>query len=543
MEKGTIHLSTANAVGAVLNKKMGVTTGFAPSVWADTINLMGKLPEKTVSGSIAHFEDGADDVPLKACSVTVDPVVIPKSKNLAIFSTDILTQDRTTNGVTFHATSENTVNISGTATGGSAFMTVGYNVGDSRYRFLPSGTYTLHCNLPDNGNATVASVVGYYVGTTERVTYVTNVHWQDYRSFTLTDDAYINIQITINSGYSVNQEVWVQLEAGTTGTEYEPKYDAHIRSVSSIDMYSGTNLLDGEFKVGWINNDGSIGVNENRLVSANYNSCEGGKSYYINSSYNQFRAQWYDANKNIISMTGTLSCPRSLSAPSNARFVRVAFATESVDFANLNYPSTVTSEQDDAVKTTIQLGREIYGGSLNLLTGVLTSSWAKYSGSNFDWRKHADGYFYVTSAYTNKVAGATNIIGVDLVTVSSTSLLTTTDYCICGRASDGAIYIRLTGTETLEEFQAWIAQRDIAFEITTPVTYQLTPMEINSVLGVNNIWCNTGSISVTYRRDIDLALSSSTPLMMSRPPVTDEENIVEDEPVIDEEPQMEGDEE
>ena len=481
--------------------------------------------EKTIAGSIAHFEDGADGVPVKACTVTIDPVVIPKSKNLAIFSTDVLTQDRTQNGVTFHATSENTVRISGTASGGTAWLTDGYNVGDSRYKFLPQGVYTLSSNIPENGNYTVAYINGYYYDETERQNFVVNVCVGRNRTFTLEKDAYINIQISIGNGYTVNQEVYVQLEAGTVGTEYEPKYDAHIGSFSNINIYSGINILDGEFKTGWINNDSSIGNNKDRLVSANYNRCEGGKSYYINTDYPQFRAQWYDVNKNVLLMTGTLSVQRAIPAPVNAKFVRVAFATNSIDFANLNYPSTVTTKQDYATKTVIQLGREIYGGSLNLLTGVLTSSWAKYSGSNFDWRKHADGYFYVTSAYTNKVAGATNIIGVDLVTVSSTSLLTTTDYCICGRASDGAIYIRLTGTETLEEFQAWIAQRDIAFEITTPVTYQLTPMEIKSVLGINNIWCNTGNTSVTYYADPDI----TPPLLSMLPPPIDTEPPIDEE--------------
>ena len=62
---GAIKLSDANAVGSMLVKKMG-GSGYAPSEWAEQINLMGKLPEKTVSGSIASFPDGADDVPVKS---------------------------------------------------------------------------------------------------------------------------------------------------------------------------------------------------------------------------------------------------------------------------------------------------------------------------------------------------------------------------------------------------------------------------------------------------------------------------------------------
>lgn len=61
---GAIKLSDANAVGSMLVKKMG-GIGYAPKEWADVINLMGKLPEKTVSGGVANCSDGADDVPVK----------------------------------------------------------------------------------------------------------------------------------------------------------------------------------------------------------------------------------------------------------------------------------------------------------------------------------------------------------------------------------------------------------------------------------------------------------------------------------------------
>ena len=71
---GSIKLATANDVGTVLKKKMGTQTGYKPKEWADTINLLGKLPTRTATGSIAHFTDGADDVPLKSCLLTLNPL-------------------------------------------------------------------------------------------------------------------------------------------------------------------------------------------------------------------------------------------------------------------------------------------------------------------------------------------------------------------------------------------------------------------------------------------------------------------------------------
>ena len=56
---------------SVLNKKFGTSTTYPAEGWPDTVNLMGPLPEKTASGAIVTFADGADGVPLKKCEVAL----------------------------------------------------------------------------------------------------------------------------------------------------------------------------------------------------------------------------------------------------------------------------------------------------------------------------------------------------------------------------------------------------------------------------------------------------------------------------------------
>lgn len=64
---GGIPAQLQSDMNAVFNKKFGTTgQSYASSEWADDVNLMGLLPEKTASGSIASFSDGADDVPIKS---------------------------------------------------------------------------------------------------------------------------------------------------------------------------------------------------------------------------------------------------------------------------------------------------------------------------------------------------------------------------------------------------------------------------------------------------------------------------------------------
>ena len=63
----------------------------------------------------------------------------------------------------------------------------------------------------------------------------------------------------------------------------------------------------------------------------------------------------------------------------------------------------------------------------------------------------------------------------------------------------------------------WISDRDVyaqgttpttgaqvVYELATPITYQLTPQEVRTLLGTNNIWADTGDVTVGYKADTKL---------------------------------------
>ena len=68
---GGIPSSIKTDMNAVLNKKFGTSQDYPPTDWAPSVNLLGPLPEKTASGSVASITDGADGVPLKNWLVTL----------------------------------------------------------------------------------------------------------------------------------------------------------------------------------------------------------------------------------------------------------------------------------------------------------------------------------------------------------------------------------------------------------------------------------------------------------------------------------------
>lgn len=53
---------------------------------------------------------------------------------------------------------------------------------------------------------------------------------------------------------------------------------------------------------------------------------------------------------------------------------------------------------------------------------------------------------------------------------------------------------------TLDEFKTWIANNDVIItrRLASPVEYDLTPKEVTSLIGENNVWSDEGPITLTY---------------------------------------------
>lgn len=96
---GGIPSSLKSDMNDVFNKKFGtVLQNYPPEDWPGTVNLMGPLPERTVSGAVASFSDGANDVPLKSASFGIvasggggtpsTPIPIVGKSSVTVYHTD-----------------------------------------------------------------------------------------------------------------------------------------------------------------------------------------------------------------------------------------------------------------------------------------------------------------------------------------------------------------------------------------------------------------------------------------------------------------------
>ena len=138
----------------------------------------------------------------------------------------------------------------------------------------------------------------------------------------------------------------------------------------------------------------------------------------------------------------------------------------------------------------------VYGGELDVTSGKLVSKYARIKISDMTWNI-GSGFFY--SSLPLKKNGVTNILCecLRVVDVSSVSEMVNGD--IKGYPGNTNMYIKNTDWASATDLYNAIGDYYIVYELATPVTYQLTPTEIKTILGVNNIWADTnGDTSVVY---------------------------------------------
>lgn len=222
---GGIPSSLKTDMNAVLNKKFGTSTDYPPADWPDTVNLMGPLPEATVSGSIVTFSDGADDVPIKSCEVALPPSldgyssvnVVQTGKNLIPFAVDYPNFAYTQNGMTISVLNNGKVKFNGTTTALTSFSFYQVSVSTAPHIYVKNGTYTYSCY----GSASVKMIVSG--GSNNGFPYREIAN--GYYTGAVTDDTkpFNYVIFRIDSGVTLSDvEVEPMLEVGSTVTTYEP---------------------------------------------------------------------------------------------------------------------------------------------------------------------------------------------------------------------------------------------------------------------------------------------------------------------------------
>lgn len=215
-----IHDTTLIGISNVIRKKEGSSALIDPAEYAERVNLMGLLEEKTASGSIVTFADGADDVPLKSCEVALSASLDGYSSvDVVSAGKNLFTDENKVNGY---------LNADGDLVNASGWYVTDY-IG-----IVPSTEYTF-----TSGSSAGASPRTILYDKSKTMVQAINT---GNRTFTTPSTAYY-IRISYRS-----TDTDIQLEVGSTASTYE-QYVAPTTHTASLGctIYGGqADIVNGE---------------------------------------------------------------------------------------------------------------------------------------------------------------------------------------------------------------------------------------------------------------------------------------------------------
>lgn len=156
----------------------------------------------------------------------------------------------------------------------------------------------------------------------------------------------------------------------------------------------------------------------------------------------------------------------------------------------------------------IQLPATVYGGTLTIHgdgSGSLTMSRAMKQVLSSDIKNTSSAlagrYFSAGNFVTDNKAGGELLCNAFLGVKYNVSNVAGVVYISSNRQ-----FTFNTEFSTLADFRSWIDSNPlyVVYSLADPVAYTLTAQQITTLLGVNNIWADSGNTTVTYECDIDL---------------------------------------
>lgn len=173
----------------------------------------------------------------------------------------------------------------------------------------------------------------------------------------------------------------------------------------------------------------------------------------------------------------------------------------------LELGSTVTAYEAPNVNDyTIQLGDTYYGGTLDVTTGLLsvTSKYVDLSTLTWELQSYPISgttyYFWITQDLVDEIKRpSTNsenpiwLLTDRYQTVRATAIVGTENYITVG------VYGNVNcSTNPLSTSDTDKPTGQLVYELTTPITVQLTPQEIQMLQGNNTIFTDSGDTSIQY---------------------------------------------
>lgn len=165
----------------------------------------------------------------------------------------------------------------------------------------------------------------------------------------------------------------------------------------------------------------------------------------------------------------------------------------------------------------IPLNQTVYGGTLDITTGVLTVDKGAVDLGSLTWiYESAVPRFYSTGINSLVKRPPNNVVVIGAISSAYTEV--TFNQLYTTQKANGSFAFGDTGTLSIintaytnaSTFKTAMSGVYIVYPLATPQTYQLTPTQVTTLLGHNNMWADSGEVEVKYLADTSLYIQKLT---------------------------------
>ena len=324
------------------------------------------------------------------------------------------------------------------------------------------------------------------------------------------------LNLTADSpAYSIN----TYYDATIKRTQLEP--GAIFVGVSSNNYWIGETanryiIAKGNGSISYRTNDASYGFGVCAEVKplADYTVSAAGSGYSVRIALYGQDGSWIKAINNSQTFTTTADAKYALiifCCTNDTKNTDIAVFDIQLELSSVSTDYSAYSGQTINVEFPSEAGT-VYGAKLDVVSGVLTvdSGYTIFNGSE-QWGTYSTHGFQIDlpdMARGNKQHGLCNRFKV--LSPSDGSIATAFGVAL-GLNTKVAYFVGITtnmdGITDVASWKAWLADNNVTviYPLADPIVYHLTPHEVRTILGQNNIFADCGSIeSVEYSADTKL---------------------------------------
>ena len=435
----------------------------------------------------------------------------------------------TVNGTTFTVNDDGTIRVSGTP---SAIINGGYVFGEVT---LPAGTYKV------NGNSYPTNALRITVYNKTASTAIASFYSNYDIEFTLSSESVVAVYPFVHTDYdgsAITMKPMIRL-ASVTDATFAPfsnicpisgwteakvtRTGKNLLDTTAITQYSswsaseyggsyGSNNVNRTFTIPTTAGQTytlTVKTTDHSSVPQYISFCKSNLSKDTTSIIDRFTTDsWQKDSYTFTAEADTYYYLRMGRTGTEANF---ATQVGKISYFQLELGSPATAYEPYtgttyAIDWTDEAGT-VYGGELDVTTGVLTAERVGENLGNLNWtyysaqtRFRTDGLASVIKhAGSNSSPAGVNAICscYKLVSYNGTSA----DNGAFGISTDGYLAIHNNAYSDADAFKTAMNGQILVYELATPLTIQLTPTEIQMLLGDNTIWNDVGDMVLEYLAD------------------------------------------